>query len=107
MALNPKLNVYIVTLNPKAKDTNPTYRDLFRAKYMVDTQISDSDLQEKLFQDFLNSVGKSDFRKDTKSKKVIGVSEYNDENQSCSLNIRHNRQTLWGGRTDANPKTCC
>mgnify|MGYP003443288048 CR=1 FL=1 len=36
MALNPKLNVYVVTLNPKEKDTNPTYRDLFKAKYMVD-----------------------------------------------------------------------
>ena len=57
MALNPKLNVYVVTLNPKEKDTNPTYRDLFKAKYMVDAQITDSDLQDKFFQDFLNSVG--------------------------------------------------
>ena len=26
MALNPKLNVYVVTLNPKDKDSNPTFR---------------------------------------------------------------------------------
>ena len=96
MALNPKLNVYVVTLNPKEKDTNPTYRDLFKAKYMVEAQITDSDLQDKLFQDFLNSVGKSDYRKDVKSKKVIGVSEYNAENQSSSLNIRKARDVVEG-----------
>lgn len=96
MALNPKLNVYVVTLNPKEKDTNPTYRDLFKAKYMVDAQITDSDLQDKFFQDFLNSVGKSDYRKDVKSKKVIGVSEYNAENQSSSLNILKARDVVEG-----------
>ena len=96
MALNPKLNVYVVTLNPKEKDTTPTYRDLFKAKYMVDAQITDSDLQDKFFQDFLNSVGKSDYRKDVKSKKVIGVSEYNAENQSSSLNILKARDVVEG-----------
>jgi len=87
MALNPKLNVYIVTLNPKTKGENKTYRDLFKAKYKADSHMSDSELREKLFQDFLNGVGKNDYRKDTKSKKVIGVSEYDAENQKSSLNL--------------------
>lgn len=96
MALNPKLNVYVVTLNPKDKDKNPTYRDLFKAKYKTESKINDSDLQDKFFQNFLNSVGKSTYRKDTKSKKVIGVSEYNAENQSSSLNIHKSRYVVEG-----------
>lgn len=96
MALNPKLNVYTVTLNPKAKDTNPTYRDLFKLKYMMGDKCTDSDLQDSFFQDFLNSVGKTDYRKDTKIKKVIGVSEYNAENQSSSLDMLKAREVVEG-----------
>ena len=47
MALNPKLNVYVVTLNPKDKDSNPTFRDFFKEKYNVDTTVGDDELKKK------------------------------------------------------------
>lgn len=96
MALNPKLNVYVVTLNPKDKSSNPTYRDLFKAKYFLSSHNTDSDFQKSFFQDFLNTVGKNDFRKDTKSKKVIGVSEYNAENDYSSLNLIQSLNVIEG-----------
>lgn len=96
MALNPKLNIYVVTLNPKDKDSHPTFRDLFRYKFLKDTSIADTDIQNYFFQEFLNTVGKSEFRKDKDSKKVIGVSEYNEEKGTCSLNILHERDVIEG-----------
>ena len=96
MALNPKLNIYVVSLNPKDKDSTPTYRDLFKAKYFGNADTPDKELFDNFFKDFLNTVGKTDFRKDKKSKKVIGVSEYNPENESASINILHERSVIEG-----------
>lgn len=96
MALNPKLNIYVVSLNPKDKDSAPTYRDLFKAKYFANAETSDYELLNRFFEEFLNTVGKTDFRKDNKSKKVIGVSEYNPENESASINILHDRCVIEG-----------
>ena len=94
MALNPKLNVYVVTLNPKDKDSNPTFRDFFKEKYNVDTTVGDDELKKMFFQEFLNTVGKSEFRKDKASKKVIGVSEYNESSGKSSLNPLFTRDVI-------------
>lgn len=96
MALNPKLNVYVVTLNPKEKESHPTYRDLFRLKFLLDDNVADNELQNRFFQEFLNTVGKTEFRKDNESKKVIGVSEYNEEQGTSSLNLLHERKVIEG-----------
>lgn len=96
MALNPKLNIYVVTLNPKDKGYHPTFRDLFKYKFLKDSSIADNDLLNSFFQEFLNTVGKSEFRKDKDSKKVIGVSEYNEERGTCSLNLLHDRDVIEG-----------
>ena len=96
MALNPRLNVYVVTLNPKDKDSNPTFRDFFKEKYNVDTTVGDDELKKKFFQEFLNTVGKSEFRKDKASKKVIGVSEYNESSGKSSLNPLFTRDVIEG-----------
>lgn len=96
MALKPKLNIYLVTLNPKDKNSNPTYRDLFKDKFMDNTTTTDDTLLDNFFKTFLDMVGMSKFRKDMKSKKVIGVSEYNPNNYKTSLNIIHNRCVIEG-----------
>lgn len=69
MALNPKLNIFVVGLNPRDKEASPTYRDYFKSKYFGKVNTSDKQLLESFFKDFLNTVGKTDFRKDDKSKK--------------------------------------
>ena len=96
MALNPKLNVYVVTLNPKDKDSHPTFRDLFKEKYHETAAISDEELKKMFFQEFLNKVGKTEFRKDTGSKKVIGVSEYDDKAGTSSLHPLFTRDVIEG-----------
>ena len=96
MALNPKLNVYVVTLNPKDKDSYPTFRDFFREKFNMNATASDDDLKKRFFQEFLNTVGKSEFRKDKGSKKVIGVSEYNEKDGKSSLNPLFTRDVIEG-----------
>lgn len=87
MALNPIMNVYTLTLNPKDKNSNPTYRDLFKSKFHSDCNLTDEQLFNSFFQSFLNKIGKSNFRNDTKHKKVIGVSEYNPDNEESSLHL--------------------
>lgn len=96
MALNPKLNIYVVTLNPRDKTECPTYRDFFKAKYLFDKSVEDNVLLDKFFEEFLNKVGKSEFRKDQKTKKVIGVSEYNPDNKRSSMNVMHQRHLIEG-----------
>lgn len=83
MAHNPKLSVYIVTLKPKKKNEQKTFRDFLREKYAGDSMTSDGELLQKLFEDFINKVGQDRFNKDDKSKKVIGV----DDGQSLPLEI--------------------
>lgn len=83
MAHNPKLSAYIVTLKPKKKEEQKTFRDFLREKYAGDSMTSDGELLQKLFEDFINKVGQDRFNKDDKSKKVIGV----DDGQSLPLEI--------------------
>ena len=85
MALNPKLNIYVLTLNPRDKNSSPTFRDLLSAKYSLDRKLDDNELQLKLYQDFLDKVGKDNFRNDTESKKVIGVSKYDGQEGKSSI----------------------
>lgn len=96
MALNPKLNIYILRLNPKDKESSPTFRDLFKSKYFGNEKTTDASLMNNFFKDFLNMVGKADFRKDDKSKKVIGVSEYNAENEETSINLLQTKNVIHG-----------
>lgn len=96
MALNPKLNIYVVSLNPKDKKKSPTYREFFKAKYHLGMFVEDKVLLDKFFEEFLNKVGKSKFRKDKKSKKVIGVSEFNPDNNKASINVMHKRNLIEG-----------
>lgn len=72
MAHNPKLNVYILELNPK-KDGVETFRDFFHNKLSLDNGSSDDDIFKNYFQEFLNGIGKDDFHIDKKSKKVFGA----------------------------------
>lgn len=60
MALNPKLNIFVVGLNPRDKEASPTYRDYFKSKYFGNVNTSDKQLLESFFKDFLNTVGKAD-----------------------------------------------
>lgn len=100
MALNPILNVYILNLNPRDKKANLTFRDLFKSKYAAQDCASDNSLFPLLFTDFLNKVGKSDFRKDVKTKKVLGVSEYDEERNLSSLSL-HTESNVIEGIIDA------
>lgn len=77
MAHNPKLSVYIVTLKPRKKEEQKTFRDFLREKYAGDSMTSDGELLQRLFEDFINKVGQDKFNKDDKSKKVIGVDDGN------------------------------
>ena len=96
MVLNPKLNVYVVALNPRDKETAPTYRDYFKSKYSCNGVTSDKQLLERFFKDFLNTIGTADFRKDVKNKKVIGVSEYNAQNEETSITLLSNKHVIHG-----------
>lgn len=40
MALNPKLNIFVVGLNPRDKEASPTYRDYFKSKYFGNANTS-------------------------------------------------------------------
>lgn len=84
MAHNPKLNVYILTLNPK-KEEVATFRDLFKMKYNCDIKLEDSKVFEKFFADFLNNAGKDEFKNDKKSKKVLGVSKLDKDADNYSI----------------------
>ena len=96
MALNPKLNIFVVGLNPRDKEASPTYRDYFKSKYFGNANTSDRQLLESFFKDFLNTVGKADFRKDDKSKKVIGVSEYDAQNEKTSISLKLEKHVIHG-----------
>ena len=72
MAHNPKLNVYILKLNNQ-KESVQTFRDLFKEKFNLPLNVEDKDVFETYFQNFLNGLGKKEFKKDIKAKKVIGV----------------------------------
>jgi len=91
MAHNPKLNVYILTLNKK-KEEYETFRDLFKLKYNCLANETDKNIFEKYFSEFLNSIGKDDFRKDNKSKKVLGAfkSSPNEINYSITYDSQKN-----------------
>lgn len=96
MALNPKLNVYVVTLNPRDRGSHPTFRDLFKEKYHKTATVGDDELRKDFFKDFLDKVGKSQYRKDKGSKKVIGVSEYDDKSGTSSLHPLFQRDVVEG-----------
>ena len=72
MAHHPKLSVYIVTLKPRKKEEQKSFRDFLREKYTGDSMTSNGELLQRLFEDFINKVGQDKFNKDDKSKKVIG-----------------------------------
>lgn len=72
MAHNPKLNVYTLKLNPKS-DSVETFRDLFKAKYLLDGNTLDQDVFLEYCKRFINGIGDKEFRKDAKNKKVIGT----------------------------------
>lgn len=95
MAHNPKLNVYILTLNSK-KDEFETFRDLFKLKYNCGIQDNDRKVFERYFQDFLNNIGKDDFRKDTKAKKVLGVAKSASEEKPYSINSSFEQHIIEG-----------
>jgi hypothetical protein len=95
MAHNPKLNVYILTLNSK-KDEFETFRDLFKLKYNCDITDDDRKVFRKYFQDFLNNIGKDDFRKDDKAKKVLGVEKSTSTETSYSINPSFEQFTIEG-----------
>ena len=69
MALNPKLSVYTVALNPRKKNIFPTFRDLFKKKFFEDSDADDCILLNDFLQCFMNSLGTTNFRQDTKNKK--------------------------------------
>lgn len=46
MAHNPKLNVYIIGLNPKKQDENKTFRDFLKEKYSNQSDLSDNSLMK-------------------------------------------------------------
>lgn len=75
MAYNPKLSVYIITLKPKKKDETKTFRDFLCEKYAGDSTTSEAKLLLDLFETFVNSVGKDEFSKDDKNKRVMGVDD--------------------------------
>lgn len=77
MAHNPKLNVYLLKLNPK-NDSVQTFRDLFKSKFSLDLLSSDEEVFKKYHEKFVNGVGDKDFRKDSKSKKVLGIAKNSD-----------------------------
>lgn len=84
MAHNPKLNVYILELNPK-KDGVETFRDFFHNKLSLNNGSSDDDIFKKYFQEFLNGIGKDDFHIDKKSKKVFGASKVEEGQINYSI----------------------
>jgi hypothetical protein len=98
MSHNPKLNVYILTLNSK-NDSVETFRDLFKAKYNLTSKDDDRKVFGSYFQDFLNGLGKDEFRKDTKSKKVLGVYKSDEEELNFSI-IPHYEEHIIEGVID-------
>lgn len=104
MSHNPKLNVYILTLKSK-KDDYETFRDLIKLKYGCSND-EDKSIFKSFFSNFLDVIGKDNFRKDSKAKKVIGTSKkeriYNDNNvvdddeKKYSLNLHSTKHIIEG-----------
>lgn len=95
MSHNPKLNVYILTLNKK-NDSVETFRDLFKVKYNLSTTDNDRKVFESYFQDFLNGLGKDEFRKDTKAKKVLGVYKSGEGELNFSISPHYEEHIIEG-----------
>lgn len=89
MAHNPKLNIYTLQLSPK-NDEMATFRDLFRCKYNADIHTSDDELFKLYFENFVNGLGDDDFRKDTKNKKVLGITNNSKDGSIFSLFSKNN-----------------
>lgn len=84
MAHNPKLNVYILTLNNQ-EESIETFRDLFQTKFILNGENTDEKLFLKYFESFLDGIGKDKFHKDIKAKKVIGAAKVEDEEINYSI----------------------
>ncbi|MCK9449913.1 MAG: hypothetical protein M0Q41_13170, partial [Bacteroidales bacterium] len=93
-AHNPKLNVYILTLNNQS-DSVETFRDLFKAKYGLNNE-DDSIVFKKYFEEFLKAMGKDEFHKDEKSKKVFGAEKVADKEVNYSIIPHVNKEIIEG-----------
>lgn len=93
MAHNPKLNVFIIKLNPRTKE-DVTFREFFRQKYHADQSTKDSDVYKLFYADVINALGNKEFNNDLTSKKVIGVSQ--SDNNSVEFSIREPEQLIDG-----------
>ena len=95
MAHNPKLNVYIIELRKKDKNTNCSFFDFYNTLSQEDFIIEE---KEKVFQFFMDSFtkfigGKEKFSEDNFAKKVFGV---DTQNGNYSLKIDITNFTLSG-----------
>ena len=86
MSHNPKLNVYILTLNSK-NESITTFRNLFQFKY-ADKEITDDELFNLYYDDFINKIGKDEFKKYESSKKVLGIFDDVPGNYSVSFDSK-------------------
>ena len=93
MAHNPKLNVFIIKLNPKNKESL-TFREFFRQKYHADQSTEDAEVYKLFYTDVINALGNKEFNNDSTSKKVIGVSQ--SANNPIGFSIRESEQIIDG-----------
>jgi hypothetical protein len=80
----------------KNKDESvQTFRDLFKAKYNL-SSANDDTVFKTYFQNFLNELGKDEFRKDTKAKKVLGAYKSGNGNMNYSISPRIQENIIEG-----------
>lgn len=104
MAHNPKLQIFKISLNPRAKTKDACYRNFFRDK-CFETQeetdkLTDAQIFKAYHQAFIKGIDVTDFYffKDEKNKKAITINDTNAIKKHDSDNIIEG--IIKGGRYD-------
>lgn len=104
MAHNPKLQIFKISLNPKAKIKDACYRNFFRDK-CFETQeetdkLTDAQIFKAYHQAFIKGIDVTDFDffKDEKNKKAITINDTNAIKKHVNDNIIEG--IIKGGRYD-------
>ena len=82
MALNPILNVFQIQLNP-TKEEYKTFTDFYNQKFSI--QNDEKLLFQSLCAKIIQELGDKEFKKDTISKKVVGVKKTKKLNNTLKL----------------------
>ena len=88
MAHNPKLEVFVISLNPTT-ERDVTFRDFYRTKFSIKDSVDDENLFSEYFKQFISAVDSEDFFEDEKNHKAFTAYDTRkDKNNPLNNTIR-------------------